>query len=90
MNYYNAEMIKYIKTDDILCDMCGIINSSQKQAYRAVNYALVRRNWLIGYRIAEEELKGEKRAEYGIGIIKQLSKELSKNLRKRLYENKFI
>lgn len=71
------EMIKYVKTDDILCDMRGIIDASQQQAYKAVNYALVQRNWLIGYRIAEEELKGENRAEYGSGIIKQLSKELS-------------
>ncbi|MBR3002928.1 MAG: hypothetical protein IKF38_05160, partial [Clostridia bacterium] len=33
-------------------------------------------NWLIGYRIAEEELKGEDRADYGTEIIKKLSKEL--------------
>lgn len=71
------KIIKYVKTDDILCDMRGIIDASQQQAYQAVNYALVQRNWLIGYRIAEEELKGENRAEYGSGIIKQLSKELS-------------
>ena len=74
---YNKSLIKYIKTDDILCDMRGIIETSQQQAYQAVNFALVQRNWLIGYRIAEEELKGENRAEYGMSIIKQLSKELS-------------
>lgn len=71
------EIIKYVKTDDILCDMREIIDASQQQAYQAVNYALVQRNWLIGYRIAEEELKGGNRAEYGTGIIKRLSKELS-------------
>ena len=71
------EIIKYVKTDDILCDMRGIIDASQQQAFQAVNFALVRRNWLLGYRIAEEELKGENRAEYGMGVIKQLSKELS-------------
>ena len=74
---YNKSLIKYIKTDDILFDMRGIIETSQQQAYQAVNFALVQRNWLIGYRIAEEELKGENRAEYGMSIIKQLSKELS-------------
>ena len=36
------------------------------------------RNWLIGYRIAEEELKGNDRADYGIELIKKLSKELTK------------
>lgn len=71
------KMIKYVKTDDILYDMKGIIEASRNQAYQAVNYALVQRNWLIGYRIAEEELKGENRAEYGTSIIKQLAKELS-------------
>ena len=38
---------------------------------------MLRRNWLLGYRIAEEELKGEQRAEYGLSIIQKLSKELS-------------
>ena len=32
---------------------------------------------MIGYRIAQEELGGEKRAEYGVEIIKKLSKELT-------------
>lgn len=58
--------------------MCGIIESSQKLAYQAVNVALVQRNWLIGYRIFEEELQGEARSEYGLQVIKKLSKELTK------------
>lgn len=70
-------MVKYVKTDDILDDMQSIIDASQNAAYQAVNLALIRRNWLLGYRIAEEELKGEERAEYGAGIIKKLSKELT-------------
>lgn len=51
--------------------------ASQKAAYRAVNLALVQRNWLLGYRIAQEELKGEERSEYGKGIIKKLADELT-------------
>ena len=46
--------------------------------FKSVNLALVERNWLIGYRIAEEELKGEDRANYGTEVIKKLSKELTK------------
>jgi hypothetical protein len=57
--------------------MCGIIESSRKAAYQAVNSSLVQRNWLIGYRIAEEELQGDNRAEYGASIIKKLAKELT-------------
>ena len=52
----------------------GLISSSP---YQAVNSALVQRNWLIGYRIAEEELQGDNRAEYGASIIKKLAKELT-------------
>lgn len=73
----NNVMANFVKTDDILKDMCGIIESSRKAAYQAVNIALVQRNWLIGYRIAEEELQGEVRSEYGLKIIKKLSKELT-------------
>ena len=73
----NSFMDNFVKTDDILKDMCGIIESSQKAAYRAVNTTLIQRNWLLGYRIASEELQGEDRAKYGAEIIKKLAKELS-------------
>ena len=73
----NSVMANFVKTDDILKDMCGIIESSREVAYRAVNATLVQRNWLIGYRIAEEELQGEVRSEYGAQIIKRLSEELT-------------
>lgn len=67
----------YTPTNDLLNDAKQIIEVSQKAAYRAVNLALVQRNWLLGYRIAQEELKGEERSEYGKGIIKKLADELT-------------
>lgn len=67
----------FVKTNDILKDMCGIIESSQKAAHQAVNVALVQRNWLIGYRIASEEMRGEERAQYGAEIINKLAKDLT-------------
>ena len=67
----------YTPTSDLLNDAKQIIEVSQKAAYRAVNLALVQRNWLLGYRIAQEELKGEDRSEYGKGIIKKLADELT-------------
>ncbi len=67
----------YAPTNDLLNDAKQIIEVSQKAAYRAVNLALVQRNWLLGYRIAQEELKGEDRSEYGKGIIKKLADELT-------------
>ncbi len=73
----NSLMGNFVKTDNILQDMCGIIESSQRAAYQAVNTALVQRNWLLGCRIASEEMQGEDRAKYGAEVIKRLAKELS-------------
>lgn len=70
--------IDYQNTNDILKDVSGIIDSAKQHAYQTVNATLVIRNWLIGYRIAEEELKGKERADYGIEVIKKLSKGLTK------------
>ena len=70
-------MDNYIETGDILSDMRGIIEAAQRTAYQAVNTALVQRNWLLGHRIASEEMHGEDRAEYGAEIIKKLAKNLS-------------
>lgn len=75
---YNSMVIKYQNTDNVVEDICSIIESARNYAYQSVNIALVERNWFIGYRIAEEELKGENRADYGTEILKKLSKELKK------------
>ena len=73
----NTSIIKYSKTDNVLNDICTIIDSAKDYAFQSVNLALVERNWLIWYRIAEEELKGQDRANYGKEIIKKISKELA-------------
>ena len=69
----NTSIIKYSKTDNVLKDICSITNSARDYAFQSVNIALVERNWLIGYRIAEE-LRGEGRADYGTEIIKNYQK----------------
>lgn len=74
----NFNIIKYQNTENVLEDVCTIIDSAKEYAYKSVNIALVERNWLIGYRIAEEELKGNDRADYGKNTINKLSKELTK------------
>ena len=67
----------YQKSENILSDIQNIIETSQQQAYRAVDTILSQRNWLIGYRLAAEEFDDSDRAEYGANIIKKLSKELT-------------
>ena len=73
----NKLLVDFVRSNDILYDVKEIIEISQKRAHQSVNFILVQRNWLLGYRIAEEELKGNNRAEYGKEIIKKLAKELT-------------
>ena len=73
--FVNME-VKYFSTKDIYDDACNIIESARNYTYNAVNVALVERNWLLGYRISEEELNGKDRADYGKEVIKNLSKKL--------------
>ena len=61
----------------LLKDAEQIIERSQQHAYVAINTLMIERNWLLGKRIAEEELQGEDRAKYGAQLIKQLSKDLT-------------
>ena len=78
MNKIEEANTVYTKSDNLLRDAQHIIEAAQSFAYKAVNIAMLQRNWLLGKRIAEEELQGKDRAEYGAEIIKKLSSELTK------------
>lgn len=69
--------IKRINCSRLFDDACQIIEKSRDSAYRFVNFALLQRNWDLGRRIDEEILRGEDRAEYGAGVIRRLSQELT-------------
>lgn len=47
------------------------------QAGRAVNLSLTMRNWLIGCYLAEYELRGSDRAQYGENLLAELAKRLT-------------
>lgn len=64
-------------SDILLDDAKHIIDVTREYAFRAINVAMVQRNWRLGKRIAEETLNGEDRAEYGTQVIKALSKQLT-------------
>ena len=68
--------LSFLESEDILEDMQSIIEQARVHAYKAINIALVRRNWLIGYRIEKEIIKNGDRAEYGKNIIKKLANDL--------------
>lgn len=59
-----------------------IVNESRRVAYNAVNYALIRRNWLIGQRIVVYEQGGNARAEYGKHVVELASKSLTEEFGK--------
>lgn len=63
--------------DNIFQRASSIVEKARSEAYSYINETLVRRNWLLGKLIAEEELLGEERATYGLNIIKNLSQRLT-------------
>ena len=65
-----------IDKSSLLNDACNIIEQAQATAYRQVNEALIKRNWLLGMRIRHEVLNDE-RAEYGEQVVKVLAKVLT-------------
>ena len=76
------EIIKYKHSNNIYDDITSIVNQAKDVAYKTVNVLLVQRNWLLGKRIAEEELKDNRKENYGKEIIVELSKKLTREFGK--------
>ncbi len=62
----------------IVSDIKQIIEQARNYAYKAINFSMIIAYWEIGRTIVEEEQNGKNRAEYGKSLIKELSKQLSK------------
>lgn len=65
------------KDNSFVSDLKTIVGSAKEYSYRAVNTMQVVSNWLLGWRIVEQEQHGKQRAEYGKQIIKQASEALT-------------
>jgi hypothetical protein len=64
-------------TFQALVDAVALVHREMtSQAGRAVNMALTLRNWLIGRHIAEFQLRGADRAEYGEAVLEHLARQL--------------
>ena len=50
-----------------------VLLASRRQAYSAVNFAMVQAYWQVGRLIVEHEQNGSLRAEYGKGLLRALS-----------------
>lgn len=62
--------------DQLYNNVVQTIELAKDTAYRAVNTSMVNAYWNIGRLIVEQEQEGEQRAEYGKGLLKELSKKL--------------
>jgi predicted nuclease of restriction endonuclease-like (RecB) superfamily len=58
-------------------DICRIVVEARNQVYRYVGSTLLYAYWEIGKRIVTEEQNGNERAEYGTGLLKELSTRLT-------------
>ncbi|MGA2298886.1 MAG: DUF1016 N-terminal domain-containing protein [FCB group bacterium] len=69
----NLQGLSMIEKSDLFNSIKQIIETARVNTYRAVNFSMVIAYWEIGRLIVEDEQGGEKRAEYGKAVLKELS-----------------
>jgi len=62
---------------DLYTDIAAILHKAHHETFKAVNFFMVDAYWNIGKRIIDEEQNGEKRAEYGAYLLRNLAKLLT-------------
>ena len=55
-----------------------ILTNARNKVYQTANFAMVEAYWQIGKSIVKEQ-NGEERAEYGTGLLKELSKQMTQD-----------
>lgn len=71
-----------ITNNNLITDIKQLLQNARNSIYQTINSTMTQTYWEIGRRIVEEEQGGVARAEYGKGLIKQLSDELTKEFGK--------
>jgi len=66
-----------VKVDTLYQEIRAVLEKARSTAYRAVNFAMIRAYWQVGYLIVEHEQSGKERAEYGKAVLKEVSKRLT-------------
>lgn len=59
-------------------DLQAMVSAARDISYRMANLMQVTQNWLIGWRIVEQEQQGKARADYGKHVITLASQSLSR------------
>ncbi len=67
-------------------EITHIWQEARNKAFTLVNRAMIDAYWEIGRRITEEEQKGQRKAQYGGFLLKELAKALTSQLDKNLDE----
>jgi predicted nuclease of restriction endonuclease-like (RecB) superfamily len=68
--------MKSMVSTKLYSEICFILEEAKASAARAINFEMVKAYWVIGKMIVMEEQKGKKRANYGEGLMNDLSKRL--------------
>ncbi|MFA6196756.1 MAG: PDDEXK nuclease domain-containing protein [Sulfurimonas sp.] len=70
------------KNNTLYTEIKTLLQDARNRVYQTINTTMTETYWQIGRRIIEEEQNGNQRAEYGKGLIKILSAELTKEFGK--------
>lgn len=73
----NSHQNKDINFQNLVTAIRQVHEHLSAQAGKAVNISLTLRNWIIGWYIAEFELRGADRAEYGEKLLTELARQLA-------------
>ena len=63
--------------DNLYADIRVILAAARKRTYFAINFTMVESYWTIGQTIVEHEQRGEVRAAYGKGVLKEVAARLT-------------
>jgi predicted nuclease of restriction endonuclease-like (RecB) superfamily len=70
--------MKAIKKEynQLIANIGTTIQQARANAIKAINYELIKANWLIGKYIVEYEQQGKEKADYGSALLSNLAKDL--------------
>ena len=63
--------------DNLYADIRVILATARKRTYYAINFTMVESYWTIGQTIVNHEQRGEVRAAYGKGVLKEVAARLT-------------
>lgn len=59
----------------------AILQEARNRVYQTANFAMVEAYWNIGRKIIDEQ-NGKEKADYGTGLLKELSKQMTRDFGK--------